>query len=213
MSIFDVPQSNAPIIPLLVVLTTVIHILIANVLASPGGAVSHVLGPLIFFAKSDLQRITAITGFFFFVTYTVTSGLSLMGAALGNPEGYKNKGTKRALILSAGAILTPQLFPPEPRLAKDILTGFPHRLTALHDNLLEIFPAFVICAAITLALPIYGVDHLVVEKSINYLLLAAFSKTFIYVPAYAIDWDNVRSFAHLLAIGSLLGLLIGVVTA
>lgn len=28
----------------------------------------------------------------------------------------------------------------EPRLVKDRLTGLAHRLTALHDNLLEIFP-------------------------------------------------------------------------
>lgn len=72
------------------------------------------------------------------------------------------------------------------------------------------YPAFIVCAAITLALPHYGADPRLMEKCINFLLLTTFAKTILYIPAYAAGYGTLRSLAHLLAMGSLLGLLINV---
>ncbi|KAF8574529.1 hypothetical protein K439DRAFT_830450 [Ramaria rubella] len=188
-SIFDAPQSQAPIVSLLVVASGLAHVPVASFLTRPGGVVSYTLTSLLPCATSDLQRVAAISAFYFFIVYMVTAGFSLTGVALGNPEGYLNA---------------------EPRLGKYSLAGFPHRLTALHDNLLEIFPAFVICAATTLSLSIFGAERELSEKSINYLVLHVFLKTCVYIPAYAAGFGTLRSFTHLLAIASLLGLLVGV---
>ncbi|GJJ15721.1 hypothetical protein Clacol_009999 [Clathrus columnatus] len=74
--------------------------------------------------------------------------------------------------------------------------------------------AFAICVAITLALPLYIADSTEpMNRCINFLLLAAFCKTVLYVPAYVLGYPTFRTFTHLMNNGALLGLIISVIKA
>lgn len=74
------------------------------------------------------------------------------------------------------------------------------------------FTAFAICVAITLALPLYIADSTEpMEQCINFLLLAAFCKAVLYIPAYAFGYATLRSLIHLMNNGALLGLIVSVI--
>jgi len=110
--------------------------------------------------------------------------MSVTGQQLGNKDGYKNR---------------------EPRQYKRCITsGLPHRMIAAHEALLEIFPAFAVSAAlVALSLPSApGISA--AEAALNALTLHVFVKLFIYIPAYLLDWDVVRSSSHTLSVGLLL---------
>jgi len=100
---------------------------------------------------------------------------------MGNEYGYDNKA---------------------PRLAKLSLSGLPHRMVASHQNLLEIFPLYALAAGLTATL---DVSPSVYRQNLNLLLLHVFCKTVIYIPAYLFNQDLIRSSAHFVGIGALLG--------
>lgn len=192
MGIFDASKAVVRFVPFVVLFNTLVHIPIATVIARPGGVVSYLLRPLLnAFTVNDYQRVVVITLIYYFMTYTGSAALSITGATMGNPEGYLNE---------------------EPRHGRDRLTGLPHRLHAIHLNLIETFPSFATCVAITLALPLYIADSTEpMEQCINFLLLAAFCKAILYVPAYAFGYATIRSLIHLMNNGALLGLIISVI--
>lgn len=79
---------------LIVLFSDLAPIPIANFLAHPGGPVSRFLTPIITYASgtSDLHRVAAISGYYFFAVYTLSTGISINGAIIGNPEGHRNGG-------------------------------------------------------------------------------------------------------------------------
>jgi len=129
------------------------------------------------------DRIIVFASLFYaFVAYAFTPAVSVVGVALGSDYGYSNK---------------------EPRHAKVSLAGLPHRMTASHQNLLEIFPVYALAAALTLSAEITPGSP-VYDQLVNLLVLHVFLKTFIYLPSYICDLHLVRSLAHFVAIGALL---------
>jgi len=85
---------------------------------------------------------------------------------------------------------------------RNITSGLPHRMIAAHEALIDIFPAYAVSAALVVSfLPSGGFDSGV---ALNALTLHVFMKLFIYVPAYLLDVDSVRTSSHLLSVGFLL---------
>lgn len=126
------------------------------------------------------REIASLSLFYVLIAWGATVTMSIMGQCMGNSEGYQNK---------------------EPRLNKISLRGLPHRLTALHANLLETFPVFVICAVFTYMMEPFN-PHLIELLSIH-----VFAKILLYIPFYAADLDLLRSSSHTLAIGACIRIL------
>ncbi|KAG9019501.1 hypothetical protein FRB90_001162 [Tulasnella sp. 427] len=105
--------------------------------------------------------------FYAFVTYALTSANSVVGVAWGS-AGYNHAAS-------------------EPRHAKLLLTGLPYRMTASHQNLLEVSLS------------------LLYRQSVTLLALHVFCKAIIFVPAYVKDLDLLRSTIHFIGIGAPLG--------
>jgi len=121
-------------------------------------------------------RHVIVLALFYATSVWITTAIaSSMGQGMGGPDGYQNQ---------------------SPRLKKASLTGFPHRLVALHENLLDSFPLFAITAVFTQMLAPED-PHLIELLSIHVL-----SKTTLYVTSYATDIDLARSLSHLVSVGS-----------
>ncbi|KIO28963.1 hypothetical protein M407DRAFT_174500 [Tulasnella calospora MUT 4182] len=133
------------------------------------------------FGSIDRNQMLASTALLYaFTTYVFTSANSIVGVALGS-AGYHHD---------------------EPRHAKLFLTGLPYRLTASHQNLLEVFPIFALVAGLTAA---QGPSSSLYHQGVTLLALHVFCKTIIFVPAYVKGLGVTRSAAHFIAIGALLG--------
>ncbi|KAG9019499.1 hypothetical protein FRB90_001160 [Tulasnella sp. 427] len=128
--------------------------------------------------RANMLASTAL--FYAFVTYALTSANSVVGVALGS-AGYDHA---------------------EPRHAKLFLTGLPYRMTASHQNLLEVFPIFALVAGLTASQPITSPLY---HQSVTLLALHVFCKAIIFVPAYLKDLGLLRSAVHFVGIGALLG--------
>ncbi|KAG8807905.1 hypothetical protein FRC18_005319 [Serendipita sp. 400] len=123
------------------------------------------------------KKIVALGLFYSVVTFVGTAALSITGQTIGRKEGYQNY---------------------EPRRGKSELKGMAHRMVAAHQNVLETFPLFALTAALVhFTAPTN--DHL-----IELVALHVFSKTFLYLPAYVLGIDAVRSASHFISIGACL---------
>ncbi|KAG8943264.1 hypothetical protein FRC04_003131 [Tulasnella sp. 424] len=151
-------------------------------LSSPGGLLDRFLIAIFtgFGAIPNSRVLESSALLYAFTTYVLTSANSIVGVGLGS-SGYHHQ---------------------EPRHAKLFLTGLPYRLTASHQNLLEVFPMFALVAGLTAA---QGPSSALYHQAVALLALHVFCKAIIFVPAYIKDLGVLRSAAHFIGIGALLG--------
>ncbi|KAG9047643.1 hypothetical protein FS837_001836 [Tulasnella sp. UAMH 9824] len=151
-------------------------------LSSPAGLTDRFLTTFftVFGSIARNQMLASSALLYAFTTYVFTSANSIVGVGLGS-SGYHHD---------------------EPRHAKLFLTGLPYRLCASHQNLLEVFPMFALVAGLTAA---QGPSNALYHQGVTLLALHVFCKAVIFVPAYIKGLGVLRSAAHFIAIGALLG--------
>ncbi|KAJ7248870.1 hypothetical protein B0H12DRAFT_712881 [Mycena haematopus] len=195
-SSFDWPKSSSPILfPLLILFLDICTLPILNFLSSPTGLVSQVLTPLLSNAlhcvsngtlsveRNPEKAVALLTLFYAFAVFILGPIMSVTAQLLGNEAGYKNK---------------------EPRIVRRAITGgLPHRMISTHEALYDVFPVYAIGAALLFsaftARPL-TLSARSASTSLNALVLHVFLKLFVYTPAYLLDVDKARSFAHMFAV-------------
>lgn len=85
-----------------------------------------------------------------------------------------------------------------PRKHIHTLEGLPLRMRSAHYGLLENFPAYAVAAALAQLLAPNN------REIINLLGFHVFAKLFIYYPAYLLNIDLPRTFAHISSIAAVI---------
>jgi len=158
---------------------------VASALTRPTGYFSLFLDQV--YGPRDSQSVVKVVGLAAFFTYSFTAVASVYGQA-SYPGGYQAR---------------------SPRLVKSQLRGFPHRLVAAHEALMESFPLLATTAAFVLA------THSVAKNStgspsvtlIDGLFLHVFIKHVLYYTAYLADAPFVRTNLHTFSVSVLLSVL------
>ena len=86
----------------------------------------------------------------------------------------------------------------DPREHVNNLKGLPLRMRSAHYNLMEMFPGFALSAALTQTLAPGN------QQLINLLGLHVLAKVGVFYPAYLYNLAPLRSFAHLVAMSSVI---------
>lgn len=86
----------------------------------------------------------------------------------------------------------------DPRKQPSDLRGLPLRLRSAHANLMEVFPAFALVAALTQSLAPTN------QVLINLLGLHVAIKSFVYWPVYAFNIAMPRTVSHIVTVSAVL---------
>jgi uncharacterized MAPEG superfamily protein len=155
---------------------------LAIYLTKPGGTVQKVLETALkLFPGGPVANdrvIPAISALYVFWTFGGTGAFSVAGQAMARKEGLDNN---------------------SPRAHIHKLEGLPLRLRSAHYNLMEHFAGFALAAALQQAINPRD------QHSINLLGLHVFLKAFVFYFSYLADIAPPRSFSHIIATSSVIG--------
>jgi len=155
---------------------------VARILTRPNGYFSILLDKV--WGPRGTGTIVKLVVAGVFHTFLTTAVGSAWGQSC-HPRGYQNQ---------------------YPRLAKNDLRGLAHRVTAAHQSLIEVFPAFGVTAALILATrditKTAGPSTLIDGLILHFLL-----KNVVFYISYLANHDFNRSASHVFAISTILSVL------
>jgi len=155
---------------------------VARILTRPNGYFSILLDKV--YGPRDTSTIVKLVALGAFHTFLTTAAGSAWAQSF-HPRGYQNQ---------------------YPRLAKNDLRGFPHRVTSAHQSLIEVFPAFGVTAALILATrditKTAGPSTLIDGLVLHFIL-----KNVVFYISYLANDDFNRSASHVFAISTLMSVL------
>ncbi|KAF9515653.1 hypothetical protein BS47DRAFT_1360917 [Hydnum rufescens UP504] len=160
----------------------VLLIPVASALTRPTGYFSLFLDQV--YGPRDTQSILKVVGLAAFHTYSFSAVASVYGQT-SHPDGYQIS---------------------SPRLVKSQLRGFPHRLVAAHEALVDLFPLLGTTTALVLATQSMAKNSTGSPSAtlIDKLFLHIFIKHFLYYIVYLADAPVVRSNLHTFSVSALL---------
>lgn len=162
---------------------------LTSYLTQPGGlfekALNSFLSSITYIGTAGTSSAVSATGAlptlsvaYLFATYALGGAISASALDMSSEQGRDNTA---------------------PRAQVRNLSGLPLRMHSTAAHLMEVFPGFVLSAA--LAMVVAPTDRQV----INLLGLHVLSKVFLFAPSYIVNIGHLRSVGHVLSVSSMIG--------